>query len=462
MQTKPHRSLRRDWEVYVRNGLVYAGATLIILVVNLGSGLVWERLTDTNIPYRAYWLLLVLAVFSAMLYYPLALGLASVFRRILPSFRERTLEALKSFSGSLSEVQLGENLAARVVETLVENLYLSGGALVRCGAERDEVLYSVGFSGTDTASAINAWKSCAVKKEIMRLAGWMFLPLSWQTETVGVIILRARETRSLRRQEIEIIDSLASQAAVAIRNRELYEDLLRANALTTRAERLASLGVLTAGIAHEIRNGLHGLQGFADLLEEGTRDREDLNRLAKGIISDADRLSRMLNNFLLFARKPELNPEQVNLKEILTTSAGIVQRLPQAKGIAVEFEFAAGERIFWGDKDKLYQVFLNLLINAAEAAGTTRIRVQLKFLPHGAEVMIADNGEGIAVKDRERVFDPFFTSKPAGTGLGLSIVHQIVQEHGGYVDFADGAEGTSVTVHLPDRKENASEGGNRG
>ncbi len=453
MKFKPNRNLRRNWEVYVRNGLVYTGATLIILVINLGSGLIWEKITVTDIPYQAHWLLLVLAVFSAMVYYPLALGLASVFRRILPSFRERALETLKNFSVSLSEVQLEERLAERVVQTLIENLYLSGGVLLRSGAQLDQVLYSAGFSAGDTAAAASVWKNSAEKRAVLRAGEWMFLPLCWQAEVMGVIILWERETRSLRRQELDIVASLASQAAVAIRNRELYEDLMRANALSTRAERLSSLGVLTAGLAHEIRNGLHGLQGFADLLEEGTRTQEHLNRLANGIIEDADRLSRLLNNFLLFARKPELSPEKLNLKEILTTSAGIVKRLPQAKETELDFDFPAGDRLFWGDKDKLYQVFLNLLLNAAEAAGTTKVRVQLRFLQHGAEVVIKDNGEGIAAQDRERVFDPFFTSKPAGTGLGLSIVHQIVLEHSGYVDFSEDAAGTSVTVHLPDRKE---------
>jgi signal transduction histidine kinase len=131
----------------------------------------------------------------------------------------------------------------------------------------------------------------------------------------------------------------------------------------------------------------------------------------------------------------------------------LVKRLSQSPGIEINTVFPPDDNKVLGDKDKLYQVFINLLLNALEAPRVSKVDIKLAFTQDSATVVIKDNGAGILEKDREKIFDPFFTTKSGGTGLGLSIVHQIIKEHHGDIDIVDTGEGARVVIKLPSGQE---------
>lgn len=219
-----------------------------------------------------------------------------------------------------------------------------------------------------------------------------------------------------------------------------------------RKEKLAAVGNLAAGIAHEIRNPLSSIKGFATYFgakfPEGSEDRESANVM----IREVDRLNRVISELLEFARPSELNLKPANIKELLQHSLWLVQQDAEAKKI--EMDLSAGDDVCVTlvDPDRFTQALLNLYLNAIQAMDEGGVLSVRSFLDQNEHVRIeiSDTGPGMAQEDLSRVFDPYFTTKPRGTGLGLAIVHKIVEAHNGEIKMRSApGKGTVVTILLP-------------
>lgn len=222
-----------------------------------------------------------------------------------------------------------------------------------------------------------------------------------------------------------------------------------------RSEKLAALGQLSAGLAHELRNPLASMSGSVQLLSESAQlDAED-RRLMDIVLREADRLDALITDFLRFARPRPLQPGHFDLARAIHTSLALLRNRPTDKAFTI-VESLPESLPFFGDADQLGQVIWNLLVNAAQALRQEGgdIRVTAQRLSDGAvEIVVSDTGVGIAERHLSSLFDPFFTTKQGGTGLGLSIAHGIVQAHQGRVEVTSReGEGTSFRVVLPSRE----------
>lgn len=222
-----------------------------------------------------------------------------------------------------------------------------------------------------------------------------------------------------------------------------------------RSEKLAALGQLSAGLAHELRNPLASMSGSVQLLSESAQlDAED-RRLMDIVLREADRLDALITDFLRFARPRPLQPGHFDLARAIHTSLALLRNRPTDKAFTI-VESLPESLPFFGDADQLGQVIWNLLVNAAQALRQEGgdIRVTAQRLSDGAvEIVVSDTGVGIAERHLSSLFDPFFTTKQGGTGLGLSIAHGIVQAHEGRIEVTsrEGA-GTTFRVVLPSRE----------
>lgn len=234
-----------------------------------------------------------------------------------------------------------------------------------------------------------------------------------------------------------------------------------------RSDRLASLGTLSAGMAHEIKNPLVSIKTFAQLLPERYQDSDFRETFSTLIGHEIDRIDSLVNQLLSFARpaKPFLKP--VHVHEILEKSLQLLGHRLYQKDIKLVRSSDATVDTIRADADQLEQVFLNFFINAMDAmkrggelSVTTEIRTDDESLAAVAQkngdtqeilrITIRDNGEGIRAEDLPHVFDPFFTTKDYGTGLGLSVVHGIIQEHGGQIEVeSELTKGTAFHILLP-------------
>ncbi|MEN6321597.1 MAG: ATP-binding protein [Syntrophaceae bacterium] len=219
-----------------------------------------------------------------------------------------------------------------------------------------------------------------------------------------------------------------------------------------RSQRLASLGSLAAGVAHEIRNPLSSIKGFATFFKERYRDNPEDRQTAEIMIQEVERLNRVIGQLLEFARPMDINRKWSSLQEIIRHTLKIIEGQVKEKNIKIDVNIGAEPGNVFIDPDKINQVLLNLYLNAIgamEQGGSLGVTL-CKHSERMVRIDISDTGTGIDEENLPHIFDPYFTTKPAGTGLGLAIVYRIVEAHGGEIRVeSKSRKGTTVSVFLP-------------
>ncbi|NOX97636.1 MAG: PAS domain-containing protein [Nitrospirae bacterium] len=239
----------------------------------------------------------------------------------------------------------------------------------------------------------------------------------------------------------------------------LIKDLTEAKQLETqmrRADKLASLGRLAAGIAHEIKNPLSAMSINHQLLEEEVFSSSSLSRkrllnYLNIVGTETKRLEGIVQNFLRFAKPPPLELSQVNINRVLDGVLALIGQEAVEEGIKISKNYHEDLPRVQGDKEQLSQAFLNIVINSLQAmAGGGQLTIRTAKGPRHIELEISDTGRGIALQDQEKIFELYFTTKEGGTGLGLPITQRIIQEHRGWIGIeSKPGEGTKFRVNLP-------------
>jgi signal transduction histidine kinase len=241
-------------------------------------------------------------------------------------------------------------------------------------------------------------------------------------------------------------------------------DLKRLNELNLRAQRLEAVAALSASLAHEIRNPLASIRSSVEQLARSAHADEDDRYLAQLIVRESDRLSRLLSEFLDFARVRAAEFVPVDLQAVVTAAARLVREHPDCRA-DIEIRVQGSRTVLDGDEDLLHRVVANLLLNAVQAVkGPGLVNVNTRpakagDLPGGCTIEqpvcleVRDNGPGIPAELRERLFEPFVTGRSGGSGLGLAIVQRAVEAHRGLVLVDSGPDrGTTFTIFFPARR----------
>ncbi len=238
--------------------------------------------------------------------------------------------------------------------------------------------------------------------------------------------------------------------------RERTDELVKMQARVAQSERLASLGMLAAGVAHEVNNPLGGILALTSLtLEEIPEDHPERENLEE-VVRQTERCRDIVKHLLEFSRQTEVSPEELNLNEILERTLALLRRQSLFFNIQVDTHLAPDLPPIFGDSSQLEQVFMNILMNAVQAMdeqGT--ITITTRRAPGDdsfIELLFADTGKGIPEEHVGRIFDPFFSTgkEGQGTGLGLSIAYGIISKHQGTITVESRvAEGTTFTIRLP-------------
>lgn len=263
-------------------------------------------------------------------------------------------------------------------------------------------------------------------------------------------------------EDLHLLTTLGRNAAIALDNALLYEDLKRSQTLIQRADRLRSLETIAGGFAHEIRNPLTSIKTFVQLAPSRRDDSEFMDEFNLVVQDDVSRIERLIEEILNYARYMEPKLSDVDLNEIVMSSLPFVEVQASQKGISITHDLAQNLPRMLLDRQQIRQVLMNLFLNAMDAItkseGRIAVKTRLLTKPTGdvwVHIEIADTGCGISADNLEHIFDPFYTTKHEseereGTGLGLVIVHQIIQEHGGHVEVeSQVGRGTTFLINLP-------------
>jgi signal transduction histidine kinase len=300
-----------------------------------------------------------------------------------------------------------------------------------------------------------------VAKKMSFLEAEVSIPLISKGQLIGMINLGYKFNKDIySHEDIELLGTLANQTAIAVENARLYEDLKKSKSYIRRSDRLASLGTLTAGLAHEIRNPLVAIKTLTQLLPERLDDEEFRTQFLQVASGEVDRISSLVNELLDFARPSDPKLELEDINAVLDGMILLVSTETKKKQIDIVKNYSSDLPPVQIDREQIKQVFLNILLNAIEATRengmiTVKTRSFVKPVrePY-VQIEFSDTGSGIPEEYLEDIFNPFFTTKSSGSGLGLSISNQIVQDHRGYIDVeSQVGKGSSFFINLPVNQE---------
>lgn len=254
---------------------------------------------------------------------------------------------------------------------------------------------------------------------------------------------------------------LRARIAAHIRVKEMIEERARIDEHLMEREKLSALGLLVSGVAHDLKNPLGGISGYAQLLLEEEEDPMKADSLQR-IVQEVQRCDRIVGDLLSFARRHPPERTEIDVGEVLVNTIALRERQLQSWGLRTRVDIANTLPLVHGDPHQLQQVFLNIMINAEQAlrdGGETLYiaagpAVPSTRRPDGTDwvaLTFYNDGPPIPADVLPRIFQPFFTTKgeDEGTGLGLSICQRIVREHGGEMDVESGMDGTTFRIFLP-------------
>lgn len=291
------------------------------------------------------------------------------------------------------------------------------------------------------------------------LCSLLCVPLKTHTRVIGVLNVYTAERRRFRAEEVEFLSALAAQSATAIENARLYQAMLDTQERLRQSERLAALGSMSAGLAHEIRNPLHTMQLLVYAMQKDCPLPSPLHADLEVIQSEIGRLTLLVDQCLDVARPqpPDMKPQK--LQEIMEETLLLVSAEANRRGIRLQKTWARDLPLAWVDGPQIKQVFLNILLNAFQAMRPGGV-IAVSIHADGPRMttVIQDQGEGIPPEVQAQLFTPFFTTKPKGSGLGLSIAQRIAEGHGGCIRVTSRkGEGTTVRIEVPLTGEKAHE-----
>jgi two-component system, NtrC family, sensor kinase len=478
-----------DINVVIKKSLMHGLLLMVLLAPCYLLFIIGQQVAFGNIDYTFSMLTLLLFIIIAFLFPKIRFRTEEALERVLFQRRANYRETLLRSSREMVSIVDLESLCSRLVKTVASALGSETASLYLLDEPKGSYNLKAKTGLDDNSSgdlvlvrddpllhSLKKSQEAIVKEELemardeagaqrgaermKELEAEISVPIISKQKLIGILNLGHKEDHEIyANEELELLSTLANQAAIAIENARLYENLKQSQNTLRRADRLSSLGLLTAGLAHEIRNPLVAIRTFTQLLPERYDDAEFREGFQGLALKEVDRICGLINDLLSFARPSRPNVAEEDMNDVVDAIARILETEAKEKGVQITRDFGAGLPKVLIDREQLKQVFMNLILNAIQAmrdGGSILIATRLNSNNEPeqsvrfVQVEIRDTGMGIPEENLEHIFDPFFTSKDEGSGLGLSISHQIVQEHGGYILVQSKVgEGTSFFINLP-------------
>jgi signal transduction histidine kinase len=298
----------------------------------------------------------------------------------------------------------------------------------------------------------------------------IYIPLISKEDMVGIMSVYTSKGKEGKKgigdEEIRVLRILANQAAVAIENAKLYRNLQEkireleeaGNYIREQArkmaerEKMSALGEMVAVVAHELRNPLVSIGGFARIMDRKAGPNDPIRPYVKIIIEEVSRLERIIANMLDYTNPspPSLKPSDLN--EIVKKAITVMSYKAHEKGIVLSYHVDPSIPVIPIDPDQIYQVIINLVENAINVLEPTggAIEVRTYFRGEKAILEVEDTGPGIPEEMLPRIFEPFFTTRAHGTGLGLHVTRRIIKDHGGEIEIrSELGKGTVFSIQIP-------------
>jgi signal transduction histidine kinase len=478
-----------DINIVLKKGTTYVLLMLLLFIPSILLIILSQKLFFKEINYLFSAIILSLLLLVAFFFHQIKPGTEKAVEYLLFKNKYDYRETLGKFSKAMVSILDLQSLSKRIIDTIAQTMGVEKASLFLMNEEKGGYVLQESRNikmasqtpllpkGDPLPCYLQKIGEIIVREELIKganipelksvieqmglLGAEVSIPLISKGQLIGMINLSQKFDKDIYyHEDIELLSTLANQTAIAIENANLYEDLKKSKSYMRRTDRLASLGTLTAGLAHEIRNPLVAIKTFTQLLPERLEDEEFRSHFLNIASSEVDRISSLITELLEFARPSDPKMEFEDINSILDGMILLVSTETKKKQINILKNYITNLPPIKIDREQIKQVFLNFLLNSIEATperGEMTVKTRSFVKPGGEpyiQIEFTDNGRGIPAEHLEDIFTPFFTTKDKGSGLGLSISHQIVQDHRGYIDVeSELNKGTSFFINLPLNQE---------
>jgi signal transduction histidine kinase len=466
-----HRLL--DISIVIRRGLVYSVLTLAITVIYVLMVLflkeTFQIVTGQGPIISALFLILLLAIFLNPLRDKIQKYVDIVFFKNKYDYQK----ALKDLSFKIRDIMKLEDLIDIVMANVkgivkVENasLYIidrKSGKFVLQGVHNP-----ANISNYDPIIKLLESEKRAVfaedsAKAMRSLNAEIGFPMFAKNKMLGVLFLGKKLSGDMfSDDDIDLLSTLCNQMAGSIENSMLVGDMLEAQKQLYQADKLSTLGTLAAGLAHEIKNPIASIKGFAELIPKAVKegDMETIEDFSSVVPRQLERVNGIVEKLLRLSKPTKPEVKEVEITALLDDIVKLMEKQCIKQGVRIIKEYQ-GRTIVMGDINQLTQALMNIMLNGVQAmenGGELRLKVQeSRLLParlaaeragrHGKTVEISDTGKGIPADQLEHIFDPFYTTKEGGSGLGLAVTKKIISDHNGSIGV-DSSPGKGTTFRI--------------
>ena len=471
-----------DIEVVIKRSVVYSSVAMVLTAVYFIIAYISEMIIIRITGYTGIWAGLPAILVIAVLFQPTKERAQKIVDRIM--FRKRYMyqRVISRYSHALTRPTTDLRRFAKLSAYITcKAMNLTGAALMLLNREdgkyelrgasgqarkltgeileeQNPLIQEIKKRGKSLPLEDVPKDNKAVLREMQAFNCVLIVPLISESEYFGkptmLSLLCLGEKLSgepFSADDISFLVTMADQATIIIEYAIILEELHKSRQKLVQSEKLAALGTMAAGVAHEIKNPLAALKLFTEVIPQKFDDHEYREKFAKLIPSELNRLKRILSDLDDFS-KPEKEEKaaQFTVTDVLEKTLQLVGVQLKKGGVKVQKSYKVPGRVF-GSPSKMMQVFMNIILNAVHAMeGGGNLTIECSQNGSGVTVSIADTGTGIPADKIKEIFNPFFTTKEFGTGLGLAITRRIIEEHGGTVNVrSEVGRGTTFFIRLP-------------
>ena len=329
---------------------------------------------------------------------------------------------------------------------------------------KDDNIFTKSFKSLDNIHIYNSWQDPSVDdyiKKFMDVTEFVVVPLIVENRAIGLIVADNKfNLVPIGNEHIELLSIFAVQASLLIDSyhnvstlkKEMDKIMNRQEAMV-ESEKLAAIGRISSHIAHEIRNPLVTMGGYARRIRQIAEGNEKIQNAADVILKESVRLENILSNVMDLTKPQALIKNLNNINDIIIDTIDLLKNVFQEKKLNIVTDFSAKLPLANSDPNQIKQVILNLIQNAIDATpekGTVQIATAIDEHNENIKIIVSDTGIGIENKNLESIFEPFFTTKVTGVGLGLAIVNKIIKDHDGFITVRNREDGgAEFTIILP-------------
>jgi len=489
-----------DIEVVIKKSVVYAALTVSITAIYaIIVGVFYGVFGITRFAQGSLLVNGLAAMIIALSFQPLRNRIQTMVDKLFFKDRYDYHKTLKDFSRAVTSILSLDRLLNLIVNKVTEIMHIDKGCLMLWDKEleefkikfgkglRKEVFDKISFKRN---SYLVKWlerekrifsieeieifpgrkefsKTDSEEKEfyetldkLEEMGAMLCIPLMVKGRLIAIFTLDNKMSGDMfTSEDLELLSTVANQAAIAIENAKLYEEMREMEKSLHQADKLAALGTLASSIAHEIRNPLVSIKTFTQLAPRKFNSRDFLDKFQTIVPEELERMEYILNQLLDFGRFSQPEFHFLNVEEIIDSILSLMNMELSKSNIGVVKLYGKDVPQIMADGEQLKQVFMNIVLNAIQAmpeGGNLRIITSIEQesvdgdISDFVAVKFEDTGCGISEENLSNLFNPFFTTKNGGSGLGLSISRRIIKEHNGHINVASKVgKGTAFTIKLP-------------